>query len=597
MELANTPNWVTNPARHLLPGGGRNELIVSDYNAVEARGTAWLTDAKDLLGVFLRGEDPYLYQACINYKMPQGSFTKHNLVERQQGKKTILACLGADTLVLTRRGFHPITEVRSDDQLWDGVEWVQHEGLLNRGWKQTVSVAGVRMTPDHEIWNGSRWLRAAILARDDRALSQALAHAGANLPPSAMSWVLAVGSLASQSNAPAEALLPLSIFPTSGEELAPAATPAQRKPADSTRRIGVDTPTSSTTTPTDGASSTESAPAFNVATTPTKDITPIMVVEASSSISLGAPTNESSFVTSLPSQDGTPPPSNSTEKTTTKDTNPTTFNSAPALRTWQTDEALDPFSDGSLGWKPVFDIAHAGPRNRYMILTDAGPILSHNCGYQMGWMNFQYQCSVETPPILLTEAEAQDIVKAYRTGNPEIPAGWKDLEKGALRAVLNPGVPVDCCGGRIRWFRQGTWLYMRLPSGRLLSYADPHVAKRTMPWVNLDTGEPALKTCVGFMGVNSKTHRWTRQWGYGGLWMENAVQAICRDLLLLALLRLEAAGYAVVLSVHDEAVSEVPYGFGSVEEYNAIMEEPVPWAPGFPLKSEGWRGPCYKKGM
>ena len=228
------------------------------------------------------------------------------------------------------------------------------------------------------------------------------------------------------------------------------------------------------------------------------------------------------------------------------------------------------------------------------------------CGYQMGWQNFQYQCGLEIPPILLTDDEAKDTVKAYRTGNPEIPLCWKDLERGCLTAVQNPDVPVVCCGGKIVWFRSGTWLWMRLPSGeinpetgkfehRLLSYADPHVALRTMPWLDQDTGEPAKKLCVGFMGISSKTHRWARQWGYGGLWTENAVQAICRDLLMQALLRLEAAGYSVVLSVHDEAVVEVPVGFGSMAEVNAIMEQPVTWAPGFPLKAEGkgTPGPRY----
>jgi DNA polymerase len=216
------------------------------------------------------------------------------------------------------------------------------------------------------------------------------------------------------------------------------------------------------------------------------------------------------------------------------------------------------------------------------------------CGYQMGWENFQTQCRMETPPIILSDPEAKEVVKAYREGNPEIPDLWKELERGALQAVLHPETRVECAGGKIVWYRKGTWLYMRLPSGRLLSYADPHVALRDMPWLN-DYGEQAKKRCVGFMGINSKTHRWSRQWGYGGLWTENAVQAICRDLLMAALLRLEAAGYPIVLSVHDEAVAEVPVDFGSVAEFEEIMCVAPDWAEGFPIKAEGWRGARYKK--
>lgn len=65
----------------------KNDLIVADYNAIEARGTAWLAGAKALLSVFQRDEDPYLYQACHIYQVPQGTFTKKDAVQRQLGKK------------------------------------------------------------------------------------------------------------------------------------------------------------------------------------------------------------------------------------------------------------------------------------------------------------------------------------------------------------------------------------------------------------------------------------------------------------------------------------------------------------------------------
>jgi DNA polymerase len=216
------------------------------------------------------------------------------------------------------------------------------------------------------------------------------------------------------------------------------------------------------------------------------------------------------------------------------------------------------------------------------------------CGYQMGWENFQAQCLLENPPIILTKDEAEAVVKSYRQDNSEIPLLWKELERGALDAVLHPEKPVDSAGSKIRFYRKGTWLWMRLPSGRLLWYADPHVAMREMPWVTND-GAQARKRCVGFMGVNSTTHRWTKHWGYGGLWTENAVQAICRDLLMLALLRLKEHGYPIILSVHDEAVARVPKGFGSVEEFEKLMCVLPDWAEGFPLAAEGWRGPRYKK--
>jgi DNA polymerase len=217
------------------------------------------------------------------------------------------------------------------------------------------------------------------------------------------------------------------------------------------------------------------------------------------------------------------------------------------------------------------------------------------CGYQMGWPKFQTTCQNELPPIYLTDDEAKNAVTAYREGNPEIPAGWKDLERGAFQAISDASQPiVSCANGKIKFAKRGTWLYMQLPSGRVLHYADPKLVQREMPWLDERTGVQAKKWCVSFMGVDSVTHSWRRQYGYGGLWTENAVQALCRDLLAEGMLDLEAAGYPLVLSVHDEGVSEIPVGFGSVKDYEAIMTRARDWAPGFPNKAEGQRGWRYK---
>jgi DNA polymerase bacteriophage-type len=230
---------------------------------------------------------------------------------------------------------------------------------------------------------------------------------------------------------------------------------------------------------------------------------------------------------------------------------------------------------------------HPGPRQR-------GKVAVLGLGYQMGGTKFQATCHKER--IFITEEEAQRIVDVYREGNPEIPELWKELENAAFEAVSsNSGLVTTAGHGRIRFARQGTWLYMEVPSGRVLSYADPRIIQRDMPWIDNRTRQQAKKWCVSYMGVDSMTHQWKRQYGYGGKWCENAVQALCRDLLAGAMLRLEAKGYPVVLSVHDEAISEVPLGHGSVKEYEAIMSEQPAWALDFPIQAEGNRGVRYSK--
>ena len=82
---------------------------------------------------------------------------------------------------------------------------------------------------------------------------------------------------------------------------------------------------------------------------------------------------------------------------------------------------------------------------------------------------------------------------------------------------------------------------------------------------------------------------------YSGIWFENIVSGISRDILVEAMFRIEAAGYPIVLHVHDEAVAEVPIGFGSEEEFVRLMTQPPSWAPDLPIAANAWRGYRYDK--
>lgn len=213
-------------------------------------------------------------------------------------------------------------------------------------------------------------------------------------------------------------------------------------------------------------------------------------------------------------------------------------------------------------------------------------------GYQMGLETFLEACEKEG--IFIRPQEACDIVSVYRDANLEIPALWRELEDAAIEAVRNEGKPVQCAQGRIAFGKLRSWLYMRLPSGRLLAYNSPELRKQEKPWTGSDD-KPGQKWGVSFFGMDGDTHKWCRQDAYGGLWVQNATQGLCRDVLANAMLKVEASGYPVLLSVHDEIVSEVREGTGDVAAFERIMCNPPDWAADLPLKAEGWRDRRYRK--
>jgi DNA polymerase len=178
------------------------------------------------------------------------------------------------------------------------------------------------------------------------------------------------------------------------------------------------------------------------------------------------------------------------------------------------------------------------------------------------------------------------VKRAWRRKHPAIETFWNDMEAAAIEAVERPGRV--CIVGHLKFRKAGSFLWMQLPSGRCLCYPYPVIKEKRTPW---GTKKPTLH----FMGVNSLTKKWEQLSTYGGKLAENATQAIARDVLTDAMVRLEAAGYPIILTVHDEAVAELPVGQGSLEEFEAIMREQPSWCPGFPIAAEGWEGERYRK--
>ncbi|MFL9934263.1 DNA polymerase [Paraburkholderia sp. RL18-103-BIB-C] len=220
---------------------------------------------------------------------------------------------------------------------------------------------------------------------------------------------------------------------------------------------------------------------------------------------------------------------------------------------------------------------------------DMGKRAVLGCGFQMGHLKFIATCLREAG-VVIDEPFGRRVVATYREKAAAIVAFWYELERCAVEAVRNPGRKVYAAEGKLAFVVRGEFLNIILPNRtRALAYYRPTVRDKLTPW-------GAYKPCVSFWGENSK-RQWVQIDLYGGLIAENVTQAVARDFMCDAMLRLEAAGYSIVLTVHDEILAEVPAGFGSVDAFEKIMCD-LPagyWGEGCPITAEGWTGPRFKK--
>ena len=558
------------------------DLVFADFNAIEARVLAWLAGQEDLLHLFRTDGDAYLAMAGEIFGVDPASMSKEtHESERKLGKTAVLGCFGAKTLVLTDRGPLPIVDVAKGDRVWDGVEWVETEGPIAQGRRSALVWRGVDVTPEHLILTPRGWLQASQVASASAVFQRSVSDMAVSSLQGSRA-ALGAESAPSGSCATAAPLSTKSMSVISGSEAQEGATLARSARPAAHRSTTGGTPTSSRTRGTAPGCSIAYRLSSDAATDPAIQRTPAMEDGGYAFGARGSGRVESSSHTLSPSRGGTHPRSSSTGRTTTEATSPETCDSSTERPTSPTAEQSTGSSSESMSWRlklPVYDLLNCGPRHRFTILTDQGPVIVHNCGYGMGRPKFRATCAKDR--VYITQDLADQSVDAYRRKNDRVVSYWYAIEEAAVRAVRDGGVQ-QC--RNIAFQVNGSFLRCRLPSGRMLYYAQPKFGEFE--------GRVA---CLSFMGVNSLTKKWERQVTYGGRLVENITQAVARDLLAEALLRLEDAGYPEVCSVHDEGISEVPEGEGSLDEYIAIMSQVPLWAEGCPVRAEGWRVKRYRK--
>jgi DNA polymerase bacteriophage-type len=195
-------------------------------------------------------------------------------------------------------------------------------------------------------------------------------------------------------------------------------------------------------------------------------------------------------------------------------------------------------------------------------------------GYMGGlgaWRKFE--------PDRFTDDEVKQFNAEWRAAHPAIKRFWYNVDRAALTAVRERGRVVRC--GPVAFKITGTFLQLKLPSGRKLSYPQPRVTgdDKRQHVVFADNATGRFVDCRNGQGA------------YGGTWTENVVSGIARDLLADAMQRLEAAGYPIVLHVHDEIVCEVPESIaGSTEQFIHLMTRKPSWALDLPVAAKAWIG-------
>lgn len=558
-------------------------LVVCDSAQIEARVNAWLSDQLDVLEVFASGGDIYKRMASQIYGVSTEQVTKD---QRFIGK---IACLSSDTLVLTLSGWKPILDVSDTDLVWDGVEWVSHQGVAARGVKPTQLAHSVRATADHEILTGRGWLAWSEVHTNLSLLQSALSLA--NLPSSIGAPtlnqldVLRDGNQLYAARADGKAASTATTFL---QDAALGVTHAQKWPR--AQSAGGNIKKLSPMTSTVCAFLTACRRASRGVGTLIMQRMKATAGAALKYILNGAQTVLPSFATPKHLMGGTALTSTSIESTSIKGMSREMYGLSAGAITQGTSgvstigTASSPNCELS---EMTYDLLSAGPRNRFVIWSDKGPLIVHNClglGYGMGWKKFQATLAMGTmgPAVFISDAEAQRIVRMYRKAASKIKEMWERSEQILGKMIMHEEGSYKC----LEWDHETIWL----PNGLGLHYYALNAQFNGEKYTNFQYRE---------RGKYKKI--------YGGLAVENKVQALSRVIIGDQLLRTQAElkklplkrtqHARVVMTTHDELVGCVPKAAAkdTLAMMLSVMRTPPRWCKDIPLNAEGDYDVMYSK--
>lgn len=583
-----------------------HKLVRVDSSQGEARITAWCAGQQDLVEAFRGGRDVYSEHASSIFGRPvDRKRVKEDFIPGQIGK----VCLAAGTLIITQRGPVPIEHVTISDTLWDGVEWVQHTGLVFQGVKEVVQHEALSATADHEILTGHGWREWSEVITSPSLFQSALDLA--SLPSSAGSGISLHAGITNTGHYAAVPVgpRPMSLDTPSKTAVQLGAMRVQLKRQQESGGNAI-----STLWPMIRIASvylTDCLPLFSAVTTPNARNFGITASVAYQYFPNGVtiePRFSSMFRHSL---GGTRPNWNWTEKTQTAIMSPVISDLLRALSTWATSAKswlCSVVSKNSKQKTPTYDLACAGPRSRFTVLTSRGPLIVHNCilgmGYGMGYLKAAGELlkgMLGAPPIQFTmkdmevlgvdpsaflnkpklveavnampsRLELHDrfihcivtkaLIDRYRIKYDKITAYWKTMDQ-VIGAMIAGTEMVFGAHGIMRTGKD--CIYM--PNGMKLNYRG---LERS------DSGDATY-----FNGRE-------RVRLHGPLLTENTTQCLHRILVAGQMLEI-AEVLRVGLMTHDDIVSVVPAEAAplALDFMTRAMSHVPSWAVGLPLTGEG----------
>ena len=555
INLQNLPR--TSPLKKAIVAPLGYSIVGADLSNIELRVGLYFAGQMDKLEMLGDGLDLYKDFAASAFNIRYADVTDE---QRFVGK----TCIAEGTLVLCYSGWKPIEAVSLSDKVWDGEEWVCHQGLVSKGYKETLSLCGSWLTPDHLVWSGTQWLESQSVVSDASILSQALGIGAANLPLQA-TFKAREGELPRLlSNATAASLNTLWISIISKTSKALDAINA------GLQQVGLKgsglTPKPCLMTSIGVGCLTESPQQLTAAITPKTATIKTMGAEASRCTHYGAWIKRSFSRTRKHLMVGMFQSLTWIASTIMVITNRATLGLSPERRIPET-------SAKSVSLRrrlPVYDLLCAGPRNRFTILTDSGPIIVHNCQlsliYGTGHVKLREQIKMLSGRDI-GETFAKKVVEIYRDDYYMVKKAWHDAGNALYAIAQNEEYDIGLGALSLKVIGARG---IRLPSNLYMTYNDltPSMdSSNRLQWV--------YKTRKGPVHIHAAKC------------FQNIIQALARCVMGEAMVRVHKK-YPVGLTIHDALYGIVPTE-QSLEAMKFIVEElrrPPEWLPNIPLDAE-----------